>query len=80
MAYTSSLINADGTTPADFRPGYSRHSVDPVGLGDMWARAVPTNGPEFLFMPKSDCSADAHYVVDVACEAYELLSIGPSVG
>jgi hypothetical protein len=43
MAYTSSLINADGTTPSDFRPGYSRHSVDPEGLSDIWARAVPTN-------------------------------------
>lgn len=77
MAYTSSLVNADGTTPSDFRPGYSRHSVDPEGLSDMWARAVPTNGPEFLFMPKFTWSADEYYVVDLACERYGLLAIGP---
>lgn len=76
LAYTSSLINADGTTPVDFRPGYSRHSVDPEGLSDMWARAVPTNGPEFLFMPKFTWAPEVHYVIDIASERYELLSIG----
>jgi len=77
MAYTSSLTNADGTTPLDFRPGYSRHSVDPEGLSDIWARAVPTNGPEFLFMPKFIWAPNAQYIIDIASERYELLSIGP---
>lgn len=78
MAYTSSLINADGTTPPEFRPGYSRHSVDPDGLTDIWARAVPSNGPEFLFIPKFIWSPNVHYIIDIASERYELLSIGPA--
>lgn len=78
LAYTSSLINADGTTPSDFWPGYSRHSVDPDGLTDIWARAVPSNGPEFLFIPKFIWAPNVHYVIDIASERYELLSIGPA--
>jgi hypothetical protein len=78
LAYMSSFTNPDGTTVDGFRPGYSRHSVSPQGLGAMWARAQPRHAPEFLFMPKFIWSASEQYLIDVACLPYQLLSIGPA--
>lgn len=78
LAYMSSFTNADGTPVAGFSPGYSRHSVSPENLSDMWALAIPSNGPQFLFMPKFIWSANERYAIDVASEAYQLLSIGPA--
>ena len=53
-----------------FRPGYTVHSLAPESLGGIWALAQPTGGPQFYFMPKFDWSADEHYHVDLATEAY----------
>lgn len=80
LAYTSSLLNRDGTTVEGFRPGYSRHSLSPVGRGDMWALAQPVGAPQFYFMPKFKWSAQERYVIDVASVPFELLSIGPAAG
>ncbi|MET3896739.1 hypothetical protein ABIB57_000663 [Devosia sp. UYZn731] len=78
LAYMSRFVNSDGTTVAGFVPGYGRHSVSPAGRGDMWLLAQPFGAPEFLFMPRFTWSADERYVIDVASEQYELLSIGPA--
>lgn len=79
LAYVASVVDADGTIPLDFRPGYMRHSIS---LSDLisadWAAFVPmTGGLDFYFMPRFAWSTDDHYVVDVASKRHELLSIAP---
>lgn len=76
LAYISSFLNSDGTAVAGFRPGYMRHSLSPIRRGDRWLLAEPAGAPHFHFMPKFKWSADEHYLIDVASEAFELLSIG----
>lgn len=77
LTFVSSFVEPDGTTVVGFRPCYSADSVSPHSLNAMWALAQPKGAPEFLFMPKFDWRDDELYLVDVASEAFGLLSIGP---
>lgn len=53
-------------------------SLAPDGLTNVWLIAPPAGAPQFYFMPKFDWSADEHYHVDLASEAFETFSIGPA--
>ena len=78
LAYISSFVNRDGSAVEGFRPGYFRHSLSPEGRDSIWVLAQPPQGPDFYFMPKFKWHADEHYIIDVASEPFDLLSIGPA--
>lgn len=78
LGYMSSFTEADGTTVDGFRLGYTACSLAPDGLTNVWLIAPPAGAPQFYFMPKFDWSADEHYHVDLASEAFETFSIGPA--
>ena len=80
LAYMSSFTEANGSTVDGFRPGYAAYSMAPDRLASVWLIAQPAGAPQFYFMPKFDWSADEHYRVDLASEAFETFSIGPAKG
>ena len=78
LAYMSSFTEADGSTVDGFRPGYTVYSLGLEGLARVWMLAEPAGAPQFYFMPKFDWSADEHYRVELASEAFGTFSIGPA--
>lgn len=76
LHFMSSFTNADGTTVADFAPGYTIDYVADRAFGDSWLLAHLPDGTPFRFMPKFVWRPDETYVLDRA-SGYTL-SIGPA--
>lgn len=76
LHFMPSFTNADGTTVAEFAPGYTIDYVTDRDFGDQWLLAHLPDGTAFRFMPKFEWRADETYVLDRA-SGYTF-SIGPA--
>ena len=64
LYYMPSFTNADGSTVAEFRPGYTIDRVKDRVFGDPWVQARLPNGLSFRFMPKLSWQDHDGYVLD----------------
>jgi len=75
LYYMPSFTNADGTTIAEFAPGYTIDHVPDREFDDDWLLAYLPDGTAYRFMPKFEWRADETYVLD-RVSGYTF-SIGP---
>jgi hypothetical protein len=64
LYYMPSFTNADGTTVAEFRPGYTIDRVKDRVFDDPWVLARLPNGLAIRFMPKFTWHDHDSYVLD----------------